>query len=241
VIFLYTDFGAEGPYLGQVKGVLMRLAPAVPVIDLVSNAPRADPTSSAYLLGALIECLPADCIVFGVVDPGVGGQRAPIAVQADGRWLVGPDNGLFEGVMSRANRVTRYLIEWQPEHLSASFHGRDLFAPVAARIARGDFGWAGRNVEEPVTEDRPDDLDRIIYFDVYGNAYTGRRYTAALKGKTLEVTGRRLAGRNTFGDVPEGDAFWYCNSIGLVELAVNRGSAKEQLGLAIGTGIDWID
>lgn len=149
MIFLFTDFGAEGPYLGQVKAVLSGMAPGVQTIDLVSNAPSADPESSAVLLGALSQYLPSDCVVLGVVDPGVGGVRDPVVVRADGRWLVGPDNGLFDGVTARADEVVRYVIQWRPTRLSASFHGRDLFAPVAARVAVGNLTGLVRKVEGP--------------------------------------------------------------------------------------------
>src|SRR5262249_47000472 len=137
VIALFTDFGAAGPYVGQMKAVLCREAPAVPVIDLMADAPACEPKSSAYLLAALAPWLSAGSVCLAVVDPGVGGRRAPIVVEADGRRFVGPDNGLFELVARRAAAAQAWEIAWRPPQLSASFHGRDLFAPVAGRLAAG--------------------------------------------------------------------------------------------------------
>ena len=146
MIVLCTDFGLEGPYTGQVKAVLARAAPAVPVIDLFADLPAFRPQLAAYLLAAYGEAFVAGDVILAVVDPGVGGARAALAIEADGRWYVGPDNGLFEIVLRRAHAARCWRIEWRPAALSATFHGRDLFAPVAARLAlgRGAARCAGR-------------------------------------------------------------------------------------------------
>lgn len=241
VIFLFTDFGAEGPYLGQLKAVLRTVAPEIDVIDLVSNAPSGDPATSGYLLAAVARYLPPECVILAVVDPGVGGDRDAVVVHADGRWLVGPDNDLFNAVAVQANRVDWSGIGWRPDRLSASFHGRDLFAPIAARIAKGDFQWERHPRSRPELLHWPADLDRIIYFDSYGNAFTGRRYDATLVGKRLLVNRCAVSESETFCHVPESAAFWYRNSVDLVEIAVNRGSAKRTLGLQIGMPICFVD
>ena len=102
MIVLVTDFGLSGPYTGQVKAVLWREAPTCPVIDLFADAPMWDPQAAAYLLAAYVQMFPKDTVFLCVIDPGVGGERLPVVVRADGRWFVGPDNGLFELVMRRA-------------------------------------------------------------------------------------------------------------------------------------------
>jgi S-adenosyl-L-methionine hydrolase (adenosine-forming) len=135
MIALFTDFGLHGPYTGQMKAVLHQMAPGVPVIDLFADAPAGNPKAAAYLLAAYAAWFPTGTIFLCVVDPGVGGERPPLIIEADERWYVGPGNGLFELVQRRANAVRRWDITWQPERLSASFHGRDLFAPVAAMLA----------------------------------------------------------------------------------------------------------
>lgn len=236
LIATFTDFGLEGPYLGQVKAALLRDAPGVPVIDLMADAPDRAPRAAAYLLAVLAPEMPVGSVLLCVVDPGVGGGRRALVVEADGRLLVGPDNGLFEPLLRRAAAPRCWEIVWRPERLSASFHGRDLFAPVAARLARGDCPeTAGcRAVPPPRREDWPDDLPEIIYFDRYGNAITGLRADCIAAGAGLTVGGRRLPAARTFGDVPRGDAFWYANSSGLVEISVNCGSAMIDLGLRIG-------
>ncbi|MGE5516658.1 MAG: S-adenosyl-l-methionine hydroxide adenosyltransferase family protein [Bacteroidota bacterium] len=238
-IGLFTDFGVAGPYLGQVRGVLLTRAPQVPVIDLMADAPACRPRAAAYLLAALAPEWPADMVVMAVVDPGVGGARLPLIAQIDGRWWVGPDNGLFEVLLRRAGESRCWAVTWRPERLSASFHGRDLFAPVAARLALGDAPEAvGAHRVEPFRpQDWPDDAAEIIYCDHYGNAMTGLRADRMGEGAEIAVAGRRLARARTFADASPGEAFWYENSLGLVEIAVNQGSAVDDLGLQIGTGI----
>jgi len=135
MIVLFTDFGVEGPYIGQMKAVLAREAPSEVVIDLFANAPSFDAQSAAYLLAAYSAEFSVGTVFLAVVDPGVGSERRAAAVLVDGRWFVGPDNGLFNVVAMRARDVQWWDLTWRPEHLSASFHGRDLFAPVAARLS----------------------------------------------------------------------------------------------------------
>jgi S-adenosylmethionine hydrolase len=237
VILLFTDFGLEGSYLGEMTAVLRRAAPEVPVVNLMADAPPFRPDLAGCLLAALLErsALPGD-VVLAVVDPGVGGSRAPLACRVDGFWLVGPDNGLFELVLRRANTVTSHHITWRPERLSASFHGRDLFAPVAARLARGQHHDLAPGPATP-RPDLPDDLPAIVYVDRYGNAVTGLRAGSLAPGATLLAGGAAVARARTFGDVPPGAAFWYENSSGLAEIAVNADSAATVLGLRPGAAI----
>ena len=138
MIVLFTDFGLQGPYTGQIKAVLHQMASGVPAIDLFADAPVGNPKASACLLAAYAEWFVATTVFLSVVDPGVGSTRPAIIVEADGRWYVGPGNGLFELVQRRATSTRTWDIDWKPERLSASFHGRDLFAPVAAMLARGE-------------------------------------------------------------------------------------------------------
>ena len=135
MIVLFTDFGVEGPYLGQVKAVLWQHAPMVPVIDLFADAPAQRPRESAYLLAAYAGAFPPGCVFLGVVDPGVGGERRAVAARVDGRWLVGPDNGLFELMLRRGDAAEQFVIAPPSAGVSASFHGRDVFAPIAGRLA----------------------------------------------------------------------------------------------------------
>jgi S-adenosylmethionine hydrolase len=243
MIVLFTDFGPAGPYVGQLHGVLADQAPGVPIIDLMSDAPPCDPTSGAYLLAALAEGFPAGAVFLAVVDPGVGSDRAALALSAGGRWYVGPDNGLLAPLAKRDATAEAWEITWRPEVLSASFHGRDLFAPVAAMLARGEAP-PGRRVVPGTTgrlpivgADWPDDLGRIVYVDVFGNAMTGLRAAGLAAEARLVAAGQHLPRARTFSDLPAGEAFWYANANGLAEIAVNRGSAARELGLAPGSPV----
>jgi S-adenosyl-L-methionine hydrolase (adenosine-forming) len=236
MIVLCTDFGLEGPYTGQVKAVLARRAPAVPVIDLFADLPAFRPRLAAYLLAAYGEAFIAGDVILAVVDPGVGGARAALAIMAEGRWYVGPDNGLFEIVVRRARQARSWRVELQPAALSATFHGRDLFAPVAAQLARGE---APPGVPAVPTRypDWPDDLAEIVYVDRYGNAMTGLRSALLPAGSELEAAGVRIGQARTFSDVPPGGLMWYANANGLAEIAAHGASAAAGLGLAPGSKV----
>ncbi len=237
MLVLFTDFGTADPYVGQIHGVLASAAPGVPIIDLTHQAPDYDVRSSAYLLAALAPQFPPGAVFMAVVDPGVGSDRAPMMIDADGRWYVGPDNGLFELVLRRANRSATFRIGWQPDHLSPSFHGRDLFAPVAAMLA------CGRRPEHTPFEpgrrtDWPDDLARVIYIDHFGNAMTGIRGATVGKERILAAAGRSLEHRKVFSAAEPNTPFWYVNSSDLVELAVAGGSVARLLQLHIGDKVE---
>jgi S-adenosyl-L-methionine hydrolase (adenosine-forming) len=248
MIVLFSDFGPAGPYLGQVKAALHSLAPMETVIDLVADAPTFDPMASAYLLAALAPGFPHGTVFLAVVDPGVGGARRPAVAEIESRWYVGPDNGLLEPLLRRAEGGRWWEIVWQPKRLTSSFHGRDLFAPIAARLALQQFPWdkphwregpwaEARPIQELRRPDWPDDLPRIVYIDHFGNAMTGLRASTLADDAALEVAGQRLERVQTFGDVPAGTAFWYANSNGLAEIAVNRGRADRLLGLEVGAPV----
>lgn len=239
MILLVTDFGLAAPYQGQMKAVLNAEAPGVPVIDLLADAPAFEPRPTAYLLAALAESLPGESVFLCVVDPGVGGERAPVAVRAGRRWFVGPDNGLMAIAARRAGDAEAWEITWRPGRLSSSFHGRDLFAPVAAALARGEAP-PGRPLDPAalVGADWPDDWAAVVYIDGYGNVMTGLRAAMLPAGAELAAGGHRVARAGTFSDVPAGAPFWYPNSSGLAEIAVNRGHAAVVLGLTVGEAVE---
>jgi len=238
MIVLFTDFGLAGPYTGQVNAVLQETAPAVPVIQLFADAPPGQPKPAAYLLAAYAQWFPQGTILLCVVDPGVGSARRGLIAEAAGRLYVGPDNGLFELVLRRAASSRCWDISWRPPTLSASFHGRDLFAPVAGRLARGELPATLASPAVPRGyPDWPDDLAEIVYIDHYGNALTGLRGESLPPSAGLAVAGHPVAHAETFSSVPSGAAFWYVNSNGLVEIAVNSGRADRTLSLAVGSEV----
>ena len=224
-----------------MTAVLARMAPGAAVIDLFADAPAHDSELAAYLLAAYVGEFPPPAVFLCVVDPGVGSARRAVAAEVDGRWFVGPDNGLFEIVLRRAKAARWWEIDWRPETLSASFHGRDLFAPVAAMLARGDAPpGTERSVAEIRRSEWPDDLARIVYVDGFGNAITGLRASTIAGDETLALASHPIPRARVFSDVPIGSAFWYANSNGLAEIAVNRGSASNALELEPGTPVELV-
>lgn len=235
MIALFTDFGWRGPYVGQLHAVLARDVYRPVVIDLMHDAPRCNPRAASHLLAALVRYLPVGTVLVTVVDPGVGTDRRPLVVQADGYRFVGPDNGLLDVVSARASEVHWWCIEQQPERACATFHGRDLFAPVAAMIDRGE-PVPGRAVEPEHGADAAADLAEVIHIDEYGNACTGLRAVAGERF-TLAVGDAELPAARTFADVAPGEPMWLVNSLGLIEIACNRDNAAARLDLAIGTPV----
>ncbi len=241
MIVLFTDYGLQGPYLGQVQAVLHRILPAENVINLLADAPRNNPRASAYLLSAFSRAFAAEpeTIFFSVVDPGVGSfQDRPVVLKADGQWYLGPDNGLFDIVCRHSSEVECWHLDWRPETLSASFHGRDLYAPTAAMIRNKDIPGTAIRWED--RHDWPDDLSEIVYVDHFGNCMTGIRSEIQSDIGVIKINGITIPFAGTFSSVPHGTAFWYGNSQGLIEIAVNGGNAAEQLNLEIGTEISFL-
>ncbi len=237
-VVLFTDFGSSDVYVGQVKSVIAALAPRVPVIDALHDAPDYRIEPSAHLLAALASHYPRGSVFMAVVDPGVGGRRDAIVVETAGRAFVGPDNGLLSVVWQRARRPRCRRIAWRPYRLSDSFHGRDLFAPVAARIAarRLPRRWlAAKHAPDVLLDAR--DLARVIYIDHYGNAMTGLRAATVRLHARIRARGHLFGNARTFEEAPRGGAFWHANSQGLVEIAANRASAARKLGLRVGSPI----
>ncbi len=237
MIVLFTDFGTRDPYVGQVKARLAADAPGVPVIDLLHEVPDFNPHAGAHLLAALAGGFPPGAVFLAVVDPGVGTPRGTVVMQAGGHWYVGPDNGLLSVVAARAPDTRLWRIIWRPEGLSATFHGRDLFAPIAAALARGEFPQDRLDTVDALgVEFDAGDLPRIIYIDHYGNAWSGVRGEPPVA--RVSAAGMSFAQGDCFGAVEKGRDLWFVNSVGLIELAINRGSAAATYGLRVGDRVD---
>ena len=172
-----------------------------------------------------------------MVDPGVGGTRKAIALKVDERWLVGPDNGLFDRMVASAGQVEWFEIDWRPENLSRSFHGRDLFAPVVAAIARGEQqSYLKPCVARPLRLIEPS-LSKVIYIDGFGNCMTGILAKELAETHYLDVAGYKVDYAETFCQVGLGELFWYENALGLVEIAANQANAQQKLGICIGSAV----
>jgi S-adenosylmethionine hydrolase len=239
LVAMFSDFGLTGPYQGQMAAVLATQAPNTPQVILMADAPMFDPQSAGRLLSSLCANLPLDTLVLAVVDPGVGGNRRPVMVKNESNLFVGPDNGLFIPIVRNSADCEIETILWRPNQLSETFHGRDLFAPVAAKLARGnEVEGSPLRPQDMVGYDLPVDSNRIIYIDHYGNAITGINAEAVENDKVLYVKGTALHYARTFSEASAGQGFWYRNSMGLVELAVNRGSIARVLNLDLGMQIE---
>jgi S-adenosylmethionine hydrolase len=239
MIALFTDFGADDIYVGQMKAALYAANPGATVVDVLHSAPAFRIEPSAHLIAALQARFASETVFVAVVDPGVGTDRDAVVVQADGKWYVGPDNGLLSVIAARASQARTWRIAWRPDGLSTSFHGRDLFAPIAATIDRGAF--PDDKVESTSAlrvQLAAGDLARVIHVDHYGNALTGMRARNVDRGATLVVRDREIRRADVFGAVSVADVFWYENSIGLVEIAANRASAADMLGLRLGEAVE---
>lgn len=242
LVALFTDFGIGSHYLGQVRARLIAERVSQPVIELCSDAPAFDPRASAYLLASFLPVMPVATLFLAVVDPGVGGNRRALLVKDECFWFIGPDNGLLSRVVARAGRVEIQTIDL-PDLVdrSRTFDGRDYFAPAAALLCQG-LEVPG----EPVAESSlagaewPMQLAEIIYLDSYGNGVTGLSGEGLARTRSLRVAGTRVSYADTFCAVAPGTPFWYVNANGLVEVAVSRESAAAQLGLRIGTPVEWV-
>src|SRR4051812_13522502 len=250
VITFLSDYGLADEFVGVVHAVIAREAPDARVIDLWHGVPRHDVRSGALVLRDALPFAPAG-VHLAVVDPEVGGRRRAVALRCeqDDRLLVGPDNGLLVPTAERFGGVVEAVeishSPWRLEPVSATFHGRDLFAPVAARLAAGEpFAGAGDPLDpaELVTLDLPsarlEDAELVVHAltaDRFGNVLLdgsaellGR---VARLGDEVEVAGRRARYVRTFAEVAEGELLVYEDARRNLALAVNRGSAVEELGV----------
>ncbi|HEY0721916.1 MAG TPA: SAM-dependent chlorinase/fluorinase [Gammaproteobacteria bacterium] len=238
MIVLFTDFGWNGPYVGQVKARILERTVRLPIIDLLHDAPCYDVRRASYLLASYASAFPQGTLFVAVVDPGVGStSREPVLVEADGKRFLGPGNGLFDQLITQSQHYQQWRLVWRPSQLSATFHGRDLFAPVAAMLAEGT---PITTVAEPMTwqsQGWPEDLNEVIYIDPYGNAVSGMRACQYPQAMKLAIDDVVLERHHTFADVPAGAPFFYENANGLLEIAINQGRAASQLHLTIGSRI----
>lgn len=241
MIVLITDFGIRDPYLGQMQAVIQQAAPQTPCITLFPELPAYAVQASAYLLAAYIHEFPVGTVFLCVVDPGVGTERTPVVIELDDRWFIGPDNGLFDVIKARVDRFQQWRITYRPNECSDTFHGRDIFAPVAASMAKGDSVPGELMTTEAITTRQwPDDLLKIVYTDHFGNAITGLRGIRVSTADQFDFSGRELSYARTFAEVDRGQAFWHINANGLVEFSMNQASLAQELKVVVGDEFTWI-
>jgi len=241
MLYLFTDFGYEGPYVGQMKAVVSDPSLQCLVIDLMHDVPRFNVKAGAHLLAAATKFIPKNSIVVAVVDPGVGSARKGLVLRADENWYVGPDNGLLDVVARDATLCEWYEIDYKSEDTSPSFHGRDIFMPVAHNIFRKQLmnTMLIPSLNYLPKIDVPN-LSEVIYVDHFGNLITGLLASQINENVGISFKGERLERANTFSDVDMGKAFFYVNSQGLIEVSVNCGSAEEFFTAKIGDSLELL-
>jgi S-adenosylmethionine hydrolase len=253
LIALLTDFGTADAYAGVLKGVIASRLPEARMLDLTHGIPPQDVQAGALRLAAAAPFLPPDTVFLAVVDPGVGGERRPLILRSGDRCFVGPDNGLMWHAASSDGPPEAWTPDrpefWLPT-VSATFHGRDLFAPVAAALAAGTPPEAlASPVADPVRWSPPPPVwtatgvtGEVLLVDGYGNAITNLRPVDCGDPPDYRVTfaagGHAVRGPAPYyAAAPKGSPVVVCGSYGTFEIAVNGGNAAAQLGLAVGTPV----
>ncbi len=258
-ITLFTDFGLADPFVGVMKGVILGICPAARIVDLGHGAERFDAVAAGFVLATAVPYFPAGTIHVAVVDPGVGGPRRPLAARIDGQIFVAPDNGLLSAVLSAASQVEAREItnpRLMRRPVSATFHGRDVFAPAAAHLARGfPFRQVGPRVAKPVCRPVPSPTrepgrglrGQVMWVDRFGNLITN------VNGADLERLGRSPGGElrvaldgekgapvvSHYGAVAPGAVGAVLGSSGHLELFANQGNAARLLKASPGSPL-WI-
>jgi S-adenosylmethionine hydrolase len=239
-ITLLTDFGTADGYVGELKGVLVSAAPNAPIVDITHDVPAHDVEMGRLTVARYWRRFPPGTIHVAVVDPGVGSGRIALAVESEGRFLVGPDNGLLSpALLVRGCRAVALPI---PSHAAQTFHGRDVFAPAAARLANGatldELGpattYVTRRTPEPRRGEDGSLHGEVIAIDRFGNAVTN---LVGIRGAHITIAGRELAMRATYDELAPDEAAAVVGSTGLIEIAVRHGRAVDVLGLRRGAPV----
>jgi len=260
IITLLTDFGLASTYPAQMRGVILERCPEAVIVDMSHGVPRHDVRTAAFMLASAAPAFPEGTVHAAVVDPQVGSQRRVLAAEAGGHFYLAPDNGLLtlvaqpQFLFARNGRPTRVVAvenrSFFRENVSSTFHGRDIFAPVAAALASGtpveDLGGEVEAIERfdlPLCQRSENTIrGEVLYVDPFGNLVTnigGDMMTAPeTQPAEVRISGAVIRGLcRAYCDVPAGVLLAYVGSAGLLELAVNRQSAAVRLGAGSGTRV----
>lgn len=243
LVTLLTDFGTADGYVAEMKGVLYTQVPDASIIDLSHDVAPQQVEAARLAVARYWRRFPAGVVHLVVVDPGVGSGREAIAVMSDGRYLVGPDNGVLSpALLHPSARVVSLPV---PPGTAPTFHGRDVFAPAAAALARGGrLESLGSALPSPVIRRTPEAVrdpgggirGEVIAIDRFGNAITN---IAGHHDGSVRVADRDIPVRRTYGDVPAGDLVALVGSSGLLEVAIRDGNAATTLGVRPGVVVHW--
>jgi len=242
IITLLTDFGTADTYVGQMKGAILSVAPSCALVDLTHAVPAQDVQAGAFLLWTAVTAFPAGSIHLAVVDPGVGSARHAIAVQTQrGDYLVGPDNGLLVPAAERLGGIVTAVALPTPPAASTTFHGRDVFAPAAARLATGvSLGDLGAPAENLVNLSFPmtgEDGGEVIHVDTYGNLITNVPGDGLAKDTLVKVGDVAVPLVGYYAQAKPGSLLALVGSAGLLEISVRDGSAADRLRAQRGTRV----
>ena len=247
IITITTDFGERDPYVAMMKGVILSTNPGARIVDITHQVPAGSIRQGGSIIKESYPYFPSGTVHLAVIDPGVGGKRRPIVVLADNHFFVGPDNGLFWPIIRTGEhsevihlREKRYWMQ----SISTTFHGRDIFAPVASHLSKGlDPLLLGEKIDDPTTipfplprKEKGDLVGEIIRVDHFGNLITNITKDHLMpflqpKGVSIKVGGLVLSILSTaYGDVPVGQPLALIGSSHLLEIAINMGNARNELG-----------
>jgi len=258
IITLTTDFGAREPFVGIMKGVMLGHAPHLRFIDMAHEVSAFQPVEAGFWLAHALRYFPAGTLHVAVVDPGVGTTRALLVAFSGEQALLAPDNGLLAPLAARGkiDRVIQVdnarLVKFGVSDVSATFHGRDVFAPLAAAIAAGrcdpsDLGTDVASISQagwPATTARADGgvAGVIVAVDRFGNLISNIESSAvvALSMPTVHIAGLRLPLKRTYGDAANGEFIGVINSFEVLEVAQSRGNAAAGLSLSVGAPISAV-
>jgi S-adenosyl-L-methionine hydrolase (adenosine-forming) len=254
LITLTTDFGTTSPYVSVMKGVILSINPAATLVDLTHAIRPQDLRHANYFLSTAVPYFPPETIHVCVVDPGVGSERSALYVKANGQQLVGPDNGIFTRVIQKANKsvTVRQLADpryWRAR-VSNTFHGRDIFAPVAAHLSLGvDPSVLGPELDEPIqlpTHSAVTFENRwqgeVQFVDDFGNLITNipacKLKLLPVKVSVAGVPGGILRWVRTYADATVGELVCLFSSDGFFEIAEVNGNAARRLGVTAGAIVE---
>jgi hypothetical protein len=260
IITLTSDFGYRDPFVGIMKGIILNINPFVNIIDITHGISPQNVIEAAFAIEMSFESFPSKTIHVVVVDPGVGSSRRPILVVTDYHYFVGPDNGVFSQIFNLTESLN--VIHITAEHYfmpqrSSTFHGRDIFAPVAAWLSRGinvsNFGdtitdYVTIPVPLPVTPAKNTIEGNVIYIDHFGNAITNIKaqkiedlFGSNIEGRLkVAVKGKEAPLKNHYSEAGDDRLYSLINSFGYLELFVNMGNASSDFGISVGETVNLI-
>jgi S-adenosylmethionine hydrolase len=258
IVTLTTDFGLREPFVGIMKGVMLAHSAQLKFVDMAHEVSAFQPVEAGFWLAGALRFFPAGTLHVAVVDPGVGTPRALLIAFAHEQAILAPDNGLLAPLAARGRieRVIRIdntrLVQFGVSDVSATFHGRDVFAPLAAALASGrcnpaDLGEEVENIDQsgwPATSPRADGgiFGVIVAVDRFGNLISniGAPLVVALTNPTIHIAGLRLPLRRTYGEATAGEYLGVINSFEVLEVARSRGNAAQGLNVGVGAPISAV-